>query len=43
MSQGVDSVSKVYLSPDNAKSREEFDLLWKAISSGVQTVPVNLR
>ncbi|CAM9194857.1 unnamed protein product [Ectocarpus fasciculatus] len=40
--KGADSVSKVYLSPDNAKSREEFDLLWKAISGGVQTVPVNL-
>lgn len=41
--QGVDSVSKVYLSPDNAKSRQEFDQLWNTISGGVETVPVNLR
>lgn len=41
--QGVDSVSKVYLCPDNAKSREEFDQLWNTISGGVKTVPVNLR
>lgn len=43
MFQGVDSVSKVYLSPDNAQSRKDFDLLWKTISGGVKTVPVNLR
>lgn len=41
--QGVDSVTKVYLSPDNASSREEFEVLWKALSDGLKTVPVTLR
>lgn len=41
--QGVDSVSQVYLYPDNAKSREEYELLWTTISGGVPTVPVVLR
>ncbi|CAM9578224.1 unnamed protein product [Scytosiphon promiscuus] len=40
--KGVDSVSKVYMSPDNAKSRKAFELLWDTISGGVTTVPVNL-
>jgi len=43
LSQGVDSVSKVYLHPDNAKSRERFEQLWNTISGGVKTVPVLLR
>lgn len=41
--QGVDAVSRVYLHPDNAKSREKFELLWTTISGGVPTVPVVLR
>lgn len=41
--QGVDAVSQVYLYPDNAKSREKFELLWTSISGGVPTVPVVLR
>lgn len=41
--QGVDAVSRVYLHPDNAKSRGKFELLWTSISGGVPTVPVVLR
>eukprot|EP00752_Nemacystus_decipiens_P012674 g11227.t1 len=40
--KGVDAVSRVYLHPDNAKSREKFELLWATISGGVPTVPVVL-
>eukprot|EP00904_Undaria_pinnatifida_P007899 jgi/Undpi1/4239/HiC_scaffold_16.g07605.m1 len=40
--QGVDSVTKVFLSPDNDSTRGEFEALWKALSDGLKTVPVTL-
>lgn len=43
LAQGVDAVSRVYLQPDNAESRQKFELLWTTISGGVPTVPVVLR
>lgn len=40
--QGADAVTKVYIHPDNAKSRDEFQALWKELSRGVNVVPVTL-
>lgn len=40
--QGMDAVTKVFIQPDNAKSRGEFEALWKELSRGVKTVPVTL-